>query len=78
MFDKAKEIIKEDAGMKIYDETKPLYIEMNASGVTLQLAPYKQEVIPAVPEMKYWIMAYSDPLHSPARAGPRQKKDIAI
>ena len=35
MFNQAKVIIKEDACMKFYDETKPLYIEMNASGVGL-------------------------------------------
>ena len=32
IFDKAKSIIKEDACIKFYDETKPLYIETNASG----------------------------------------------
>ena len=35
MFNKAKAIITEDACMKFYDETKPLYIEMDASGVGL-------------------------------------------
>ena len=30
MFDTAKTIIKEDAYMKFYDETKPLYIETDA------------------------------------------------
>ena len=35
MFTKAKAIIKEDPCMKFYDETKLLYIEMNASGVGL-------------------------------------------
>ena len=35
MFDKAKAIIKEDACMKFYDETKPLYIETDASGAGL-------------------------------------------
>ena len=33
MFDKAKAIIKEDPCMKIYDETKPLYVETDVSGV---------------------------------------------
>ena len=32
---KAKSIIKEDACMKIYDETKPLYLETNTLGVGL-------------------------------------------
>ena len=32
IFDKAKAIIKEDAHMKFYDETKALYIETDASG----------------------------------------------
>ena len=35
MFDEAKAIIKEDACMKFYDETKPLCIETDASGVGL-------------------------------------------
>ena len=35
MFNKAKVIIKEDAYMKFYDETKTLYIEADASGVGL-------------------------------------------
>ena len=38
LFDKAKSIIKEDACMKFYDETKPLYIETEASGVELGAA----------------------------------------
>ena len=38
MFDRAKAIIKEDACMKFYDETKPLYIETDASGVGLGAA----------------------------------------
>ena len=38
MFDKAKAIIKEDVCMKFYDETKPLYIEADASGVGLGAA----------------------------------------
>ena len=37
-FDKAKEIIKEDACMKFYDETRPLYIATDASGVGLGAA----------------------------------------
>ena len=35
MFNKAKAIIKEDVCMKFYNETKPLYIETDASGVGL-------------------------------------------
>ena len=35
MFNEAKTIIKEDACMKFNDETKPLYIAMDASGVGL-------------------------------------------
>ena len=35
MFNKAKSIIKEDACMKFYDETQPVYIEVDASGVGL-------------------------------------------
>ena len=35
LFDKAKFIIKADACMKFYDETQPLYIETDASGIGL-------------------------------------------
>ena len=38
LFNKAKSIIKEDACMKLYDETKPLYIETDASEVGLDAA----------------------------------------
>ena len=33
LFDKAKSIIKEDACMEFYDETQPLYLETDVSGV---------------------------------------------
>ena len=35
IIDKAKSIIKEDACMKVYDETKPLYIETDTYGIGL-------------------------------------------
>ena len=35
MFDKAEGIIKEDACMKFYDETKLLFLETDTSGVGL-------------------------------------------
>ena len=35
LFDKAKSTMKEDACMKLYDETKLLYLETDASGVDL-------------------------------------------
>ena len=38
MYDKAKSIIKGDACMKFYNETKPLYTETDASGVGLGAA----------------------------------------
>ena len=38
MFEEAKAIIKEDACMKFYNETKPLYIETDVSGAGLGAA----------------------------------------
>ena len=38
MFNKAKAIIKQDACVKFYDDTKSLYIETDASGVGLGTA----------------------------------------
>ena len=53
MFEKANAIIKEDACMKFNDKTKPLYIETDRSVVRLGAAPYKQEAMQAVIEMKH-------------------------
>ena len=38
LFNKAKPIIKEDACMKFYDDTKPLSLETDAPGVGLGVA----------------------------------------
>ena len=38
LFDKAKSIIKADVCMKFYDDSKPLYLETDASGVGLGAA----------------------------------------
>ena len=35
LYDKAKKIIKKDTCMKFYDESRPLYLETDASGVGL-------------------------------------------
>ena len=35
LFDKAKSLIKGEVCMKFYDDTKPLYLETDASGVSL-------------------------------------------
>ena len=77
-FDKAKGIIKDDACMIFYDEAKPLYIEKDVSGVGLGAAPYKQEPIQAVIEMKCWTIACLGPLHSPAKSLMGKKRDTAI
>ena len=41
---KAKEIIKEDACMKFYDETKSLYVETDASRVGFGAAPLQPRI----------------------------------
>ena len=38
LFDKAKSLIKVKMCMKFYDDTKPLYLETNASGISLGAA----------------------------------------
>ena len=38
LFDNAKSIIKADACMKFYDNSKPLYLETDASGIGLGAA----------------------------------------
>ena len=38
LLDRAKSIIKEDGCMKFYDETQPLYLETDESGVRLGVA----------------------------------------
>ena len=35
LYDEAKSLIKEDVCMKLYDETKPLYLETDASRIGL-------------------------------------------
>ena len=68
MFDKAKAIIKEDACMKFYDETKLLYIEPDVFGVGLGVDLLQTRSNTSYPLMKCQTIAYSDPLHSPVRA----------
>ena len=57
IFYKAKPIIKEDACKKVFDETNPLYIETDTSGVGLEPLCYKQEVILAPQRMKLILTA---------------------
>ena len=38
MYDKTKSLVKADVCMKLYDETKPLYLETDASGIGLGAA----------------------------------------
>ena len=57
--------------MKFYDETMPLYIEMDASGVGLEAAYYKQEAVQGAPGMKHQTKAYSNPLHLPVQCGKK-------
>ena len=38
LFDKAKSLIKVEICMKFYDDTKPLYLETDASGIDLGAA----------------------------------------
>ena len=35
LYDEAKKIIKQDSCMKFYDMSKPLYLETDASGISL-------------------------------------------
>ena len=37
LFDKVESLIKDDVCMKFYSETKPLYLETDASGIGLEL-----------------------------------------
>ena len=37
LYDKVKALIKDDVCMKFYDETKPLYLETDASGIGLSI-----------------------------------------
>ena len=38
LFDKAKLLIKAEMYMKFYDDTKPLYLKTDASGIALEAA----------------------------------------
>ena len=63
IFDKTRSVIKEDAYMKFYYETKPLYIETDSSEVELGAIQLQKEVAKVTTEMKHQTIAYSDPLH---------------
>ena len=52
MFKKAKAVIKEDACMKFYDETKLLYIEMDESWIELGTALLQTRSNPSCPKDK--------------------------
>ena len=44
LYEKAKALIKDDVCMKFYDETKPLYLETDASGIGLVPLCYELDV----------------------------------
>ena len=67
MFDKEKAIIKEDAFMKFYDETRSLYIETDASGVGLGTVLIQTRSNTSCHRDEVTI-ASLDPLHSPVKA----------
>ena len=50
--------------MKFDDETMPLYIETDVSGVRLGAALLLKGVLQATLEMKHQTTVFSDPLHS--------------
>ena len=65
---------KKDTCKNFFDETNPLYIETDTSGVGLEPLCYKQEVILAAQRMKLQTTTYSGPLHLLAKAWQEQKK----
>ena len=50
--------MKEDACMKFYNETKPLYLQADASGVGLVAAYHKPEVVQTIQEIKHQTTTY--------------------
>ena len=77
IFDRAKSIIKEDACLNFirkpsHYSQKQMHLELDR-----KLPCYKQEVVQVAPGMKHHTTAYSDPLHSQARACQAWKKDTA-
>ena len=64
--------------MKVYVETQTLYLQMDASGINLELPSYKPEAVQAAQQTKHQTTVYSDPLHLIARTCQVQKEDTAI
>ena len=77
LVDKAKSIIKEDACMKFYDKTQPLYLRQMHLESDFELPYYKPEVVQAVQEARHLTTAYSDLSHLPAKACQVGKEDTA-
>ena len=77
MFDKAKAIIKGDVFMKLYDKTRPLYIETDASGVGLGAALLQSSKTSChrdiVPDN-----SIDRPTVFSSKSLPRQKRDTVI
>ena len=63
LLDMPKSIIKEDACMRCYDRTKPLYLETNASGVGLGASLLQTRSGTCSLKIEHQTTAYSDPLH---------------
>ena len=78
MLNKAKAIIKEDGCMKFYDETKPLYIETDASEVGLGAALLQTRNHTNCHRDKAPDISILRPIAIASKTLPGQKKDTAI
>ena len=76
LFDRAKSIIKADAYMKFCDETKPLYLETDASGVGLGASLLQTRNGTSCP--RDWTTTYYGPSHTQAKVYPVQRRSTAI
>ena len=68
ILNKAKSVIKEDAYINFYDETKPLFLEMEASGVGVGAALLQTRSGNSCPRDKVPATGHTDPWHLWARA----------
>ena len=74
LFDKAKSIITEDSCMKFYDETQPLYLETDASGIGLRTSLLHNRSGTSCQRNKAPDNSILRPLHLQARACHLQKE----
>ena len=78
LFDRVKSIIKVDECMTFYDDTKPLYLETDASGIGLGASLLQTRNGTSCPRYMAQDNTYYCPLHLQAKVYPALRRDTSI